>query len=104
MRLEELAPGMSVIGVVPGGAVDLIAVDQPLGQTRKVVYRTAAGQLGEQILMRANEPALRLNELPRTAFDADPEEFKLAAEAVRIQSAALIDPMLAITSSDLEPL
>lgn len=95
---------MSVVGIVPSGPVDLVAVDQPLGETRKVVYRTAAGQLGEQILMRANEPALTLNELPRTPFDADPEEFKLAAEAVRIQSAALIDPMLAVTSSDLEPL
>ncbi|HZO66594.1 MAG TPA: DEAD/DEAH box helicase, partial [Kribbellaceae bacterium] len=84
--------------------MDLIAVDPMLGETRRVVYRTAAGQLGEQILMRASEPALARNEQPRTPFDADPEEFKLAAEAVRIQSAALVDPMLAVTSSDLEPL
>jgi superfamily II DNA or RNA helicase len=93
-----------VIGVVPGGPVDLVAVDPLVGQTRKVIYRTAAGQLGEQILMRINEPSLRLDEQPRTPFDADPEEFKLAAEAVRIKSAALIDPMLAVTSSHLEPL
>jgi superfamily II DNA or RNA helicase len=104
MRLEDLTSGMSVLGISPIGPVDLIAVDQPLGETRRVVYRSASGQLGEQILMRANEPALQRNEQPRTPFDADPEEFKLAAEAVRIQSAALTDPMLAVTSSDLEPL
>lgn len=38
------------------------------------------------------------------AFDADPAEWRLAAEALRIRYAALYDPMLAVSTSDLDPL
>lgn len=38
------------------------------------------------------------------AFDADPAEWRLAAEALRIRCAALYDPMLAVSTSDLDPL
>lgn len=37
-------------------------------------------------------------------FDADPDEFRLAAEALRIRYAALYDPMSAVYSSDINPL
>src|SRR5215813_5749227 len=84
MRLEDLAAGKSVLGIVAGGPVDLLVVEPMVGETRQVVYRTTAGTLGDQILMRSSEPGLALYEQPRTPFDADSEEFKLAAEAVRI--------------------
>jgi hypothetical protein len=38
------------------------------------------------------------------AFDGDAASWRLAAEALRIKYAALFYPMLAITTSDLEPL
>ncbi|WP_432834144.1 helicase-related protein [Dactylosporangium sp. CA-092794] len=104
MRLEDLVPGASVIGVVPGGPVEVIAV-APMGpDTVRLVYRTEAGALGEQILMRVSEPSLQLVETQRTPFDAAAEDFKLAAEAMRIRAAAQSDLMLAVTTSDLEPL
>jgi superfamily II DNA or RNA helicase len=103
MRLEELAPGARINGVVPGEPVDLIAVAAIGADTVRVVYRASAG-LGEQILMRANEAVLKEVAEQVTPFDADAEEFKLAAEALRIQAAAYSDPMLAVTTSDLEPL
>ncbi len=37
-------------------------------------------------------------------FDADPMEFRLAAEALRIRMAGLHDPMVAVTSSEVRPL
>ena len=37
-------------------------------------------------------------------FDADPDEFRLAAEALRIKYAALYDPMSAVYSSAIDPL
>ncbi|GAA1865848.1 helicase-related protein [Myceligenerans crystallogenes] len=40
----------------------------------------------------------------RRPFDADPAEWRLAAEALRIRYAALYDPMLAVSTSDLDPL
>ncbi|WP_341854559.1 hypothetical protein [Brachybacterium sp. GPGPB12] len=36
-------------------------------------------------------------------FDADPEKFKIAAEAQRIRLAGLSDPMLALATSDVQP-
>ncbi|GAB3868162.1 helicase-related protein [Dactylosporangium cerinum] len=69
-----------------------------------LVYRTEQGALSEQILMRVNEPALEVVEVHRTTFDADATDFKLAAEAMRIRAAAQSDLMLAVTTSDLEPL
>ena len=104
MQLEELVAGMRVIGVVPGGPVLLVAAT-PMGTDAcKVVYEVADGGLGQQILMRANESQLSVVDERPTPFDADAREFKLAAEALRIQTAAQTDPMLAVTSSDLEPL
>jgi superfamily II DNA or RNA helicase len=37
-------------------------------------------------------------------FDGDANQFRLAAEALRLKYAALYDPMVAVNSSDLEPL
>ena len=37
-------------------------------------------------------------------FDAPAQDFKLAAEAQRIKLAGLFDPMLAVATSDVQPL
>ncbi len=51
------------------------------------------------------DDALSLNGLRSgLGFDADPDEFRLAAEALRIRYAALYDPMSAVYSSDINPL
>ena len=85
MRLEDLRQGMRVRGIVAGEVAHLIAV-MPMGPDAvTVVYgRASSGGAEVRMLMRANEPHLvELEERP-TPFDADPEEFKLAAEALRI--------------------
>ncbi|GAA4227927.1 helicase-related protein [Actinomadura meridiana] len=61
--------------------------------------------MADRLIYRDHEPRLVLRR-PSAAyrFDGAGALFKLIAEALRIRMAALFDPMLAVTSSDLEPL
>lgn len=71
----------------------------------QVTYRHDDGRTGQAMLGRDKEPALRLEQRGRSqAFDGSAEDWRLAAEALRIRYAALFDPMLAVASSDLDPL
>src|SRR3954468_3167928 len=45
-----------------------------------------------------------LRDSSKRPFDADATSFKLVAEAQRIKLAGLFDPMLAVTTSDVQPL
>ncbi|BCJ64827.1 helicase-related protein [Polymorphospora rubra] len=75
------------------------------GNAVNVTYRDEGGQVADQLLYRDNEARLRVQEASSAyGFDGDGALFKLAAEALRIQMAARFDPMLAVTTSDLEPL
>ena len=57
------------------------------------------------MLFRDDEPHLSLVEAGRPwSFDGDGEDFKLAAEAYRIDLAYLFDPMMAVHTSNVEPL
>ena len=57
------------------------------------------------MLFRSDEADLFIAEAGRHwAFDADPKFFKLAAEAYRINLAYLFDPMMAVHTSNVEPL
>jgi superfamily II DNA or RNA helicase len=71
----------------------------------QLTYRTADGRLDERLLYRDHEPRLTLRQAAAAYdFTADGALFKLAAEALRIRMAARFDPMLAVHTSDLEPL
>ncbi len=70
-----------------------------------VVYRHANGTLAERMLFRSSE--IELSETIRGrpwSLDADPRNFKLAAEAFRIRLAHLFDPLMAVHTSSVEPL
>jgi superfamily II DNA or RNA helicase len=71
----------------------------------EVTYRAGDGRLDERLLYRDHEPRLTVSKAA-AAFDfsADGALFKLAAEALRIRMVARFDPMLAVHTSDLEPL
>jgi hypothetical protein len=70
-----------------------------------VAYRNAQGKLDEQTLFRSDEHRLTLATAGKAwAFDADPASFKLALEAYRISLAHLFDPMMAVHTSNVEPL
>ena len=57
------------------------------------------------MLFRTDEAKLSLAEAGRPwAFDGDGDDFKLAVEAKRIDLAFLFDPMMAVHTSNVEPL
>jgi len=105
LRLEDIKKGAAVSGLEPGQIVRIVTND-PVGESALTVYyKTADGQVKEQMLFRSSEPSLSLAEAGRPwAFDAPGEEFKLAAEAYRIDLAYLFDPMMAVHTSNVEPL
>lgn len=105
MKLEEITKGAPVSGIEPGGVVKIVSADQLGDNAVTVVYRTDDGRLGERVLFRSNEADLSIATAGRPwSFDADGEGFKLAAEAIRINLAHLFDPMMAVHTSNVEPL
>lgn len=104
MRLEDLIPGMRVSGILPAGDATIIAV-HPYGDgALEVTYKDGGGEVGQQILYRADEAKLAVAALAGPSFNGDGAAFRLAAEALRIRMAGQHDAMLAVTTSDLEPL
>lgn len=104
MKLEELEPGTTVIGVVPGSPVIVVAVTWHGTEAMNLVYRPPTGAIQEAVLYRSDEDRLSLAVGSRRPFDAPADDFKLAAEAQRIQRAGLFDPMIAVATSEVEPL
>jgi superfamily II DNA or RNA helicase len=105
MKLEELQPGASVTGVEPTQIVSVLAT-VPMGEgSVQLIYRTPDGAMKERLLSRADEQSLSLATAERPfSFDGDGAAFQLACEAKRIDLAFLFDPMMAVHTSNVEPL
>jgi SNF2 family DNA or RNA helicase len=105
MRLEELAPGNSVTGLEPSAISTIVAVVPIAEGAIQVIYKTPDGILKEGLLGRADEDNIAIATQERPwAFDGDGEAFKLAVEAKRIDLAFLFDPMMAVHTSNVDPL
>lgn len=105
LKLEALKAGAQVVGIEPVGPVTLIAVEPVGADAVTVVYRTGEGAIAERMLFRTDQARLSLAVTGRAwGFDADGGHFKLATEALRIRLAHLFDPMMAVHTSNVEPL
>lgn len=105
LKLEELTKGAQVVGIDPGGPVTIVAADAVGEDALSVFYKGADGVPAERMLFRADEPKLAIATVGRPwGFDADGAAFKLAAESMRIKLAHLFDPMMAVHTSNVEPL
>lgn len=104
MQLEQLQAGVRVEGVIPRQVITVIAAQWHGADTVELTFKTGAGGLDQQVLFRRDEARLRPASSGGRAFDADATDFKLAAEAQRISLAGLFDPMLAVATSDVQPL
>ena len=106
LTLATLRAGQRLRGLVPSQTVTLIAIDPIDAGLCEVFYRDDSGRSGARAITDADtarfEIAGDFDSAP--AYDADPDEFRLAAEALRIKYAALYDPMVAVNSSDVDPL
>jgi superfamily II DNA or RNA helicase len=104
-RLEDLTPGARVRGVVATRSVAVVQSRWHGTEAITLTYRDDEGNVGERLLFRDDEPSLELEAESRAwAFDADGKLFRLVSEALRIRLAYLFDPLLAVHTSNLEPL
>lgn len=106
VTLASLRAGQRLRGVLPGQPVTLVGVTPLDDALVEIFFRDDSGRTGERMITDADAGKLELvTELGNApAFDGDPDEFRLAAEALRIKYAALYDPMAAVNSSDVDPL
>jgi len=105
MRLEDLTPGNSLIGLESSVVATIVAVVPIAEGAVQVIYKTPEGTLKERLLGRTDETTIALATQERPwAFDGDGEAFQLAIEAKRIDLAFLFDPMMAVHTSNVDPL
>jgi hypothetical protein len=105
LKLEDIRKNAAVSGIEPGQVVRIVTTE-PVGDNALTgYYKTPEGGLKERMLFHTGEASLSLAAAGRPwAFDAPGAEFKLAAEAYRINLAYLFDPMMAVHTSNVEPL
>ncbi len=105
MKLEEIAIGNNLTGVEPTLVVSVVAVVPIAEGAVQVIYKTPDGTLRDRLLGRADEAEINIATVERPwSFDGDGEAFQLACEAKRIDLAFLFDPMMAVHTSNVEPL
>jgi superfamily II DNA or RNA helicase len=103
--LEAIVPGLSLTGLDPIGIGSVIAVVPIADGAVQVIYRMPDGGVKERLLNRADEAILSIATAERPwSFGGDGEAFKLTVEAKRIDLAFLFDPMMAVHTSNVEPL
>lgn len=105
LKLEDIKKDAQVRGLEGDKIVRIVSVE-PVGvDATNVFYVDPDGKPGTQMLFRTDEARLELAEAGRPwAFDAPGAEFKLGLEAYRINLAHLFDPMMAVHTSNVEPL
>ena len=105
LTLEHVRKDALIEGLDPRGPVTVRFTEQVGPDALNVNYRLPSGETAERMLIRADEAALSLATAGRPwAFDATGDDFKLALEAWRINLAHLFDPMMAVHTSNVEPL
>ena len=104
MLLEELKSGVRVDGIIPGQVISVVFAQWHGVDALELTYKDASGGLGQQVVFRKDQDSLSIAQSGSRAFDASASDFKLVAEAQRISLAGLFDPMLAVATSDVQPL
>lgn len=105
LKLEDIKKDAQVRGIQTDEIVRVVQIE-PVGENALTVYyKDNQGRLSEQMLFRSDEGRLDLAQAGRPwSFDAPGEDFKLGLEAYRINLAHLFDPMMAVHTSNVEPL
>ena len=105
MQLNEIAPGIAVTGIELNAVTTIIQVLPLAADSVQIFYKLSDGSFKERLLNQAAADAVQLATAERPwNFEGDGEKFKLAVEAKRIDLAFLFDPMMAVHTSNVEPL
>jgi len=105
MHPSEIVIGASLTGLEPDLVCKVVQVI-PMGDAAlQVIYRLPDGVIKERLLTPADAPSIAPAAAERPwSFDGDPAAFQLACEAKRIDLAFLFDPMMAVHTSNVDPL
>ena len=104
-KLEDLTPDTAVRGIRPDSFVTVVNLQWHGADVVTLTYRTPTGQLGEEVLFRDSESRLEVVDQGRPwSFDGDGKLLRLVSEANRIRLAHLFDPVLAVHTSEVDPL
>jgi hypothetical protein len=105
VQLEDLKRGAIVEAILHEQSAEVLDVKWHGSACVELTYKDHAGNPGNTLLYRDNEPQLELVSQGRPwSFDGDGHLFRLAAEAERIRLAYLFDPYMAVHTSLIDPL
>lgn len=105
MKLSELKPGLALVGLEPDLVCSVVAVNVIAEGAVQVFYKLPDGGFKERLLGTADESTIAPATTERPwAFDGDAAAFQLTCEAKRIDLAFLFDPMMAVHTSNVDPL
>lgn len=103
MRLDDIAVGQRFTGLDPDGWVEIVAASPRGSDALEITYRRRDGTYNGQLVYEDDLADLA----PATSgrmFDADPADFRLASEALRIRDAAKYDEFMSVATSNVHPL
>ncbi|MDB5306884.1 MAG: rapA 3 [Gemmataceae bacterium] len=105
LSLSDLKSGQALTGVEPNVVVTIGAVIPIADGVVQLYYKTPDGTVRERLLHAADLAGIALATVERPwSFDGDGAAFQLTCEAKRIDLAFLFDPMMAVHTSNVEPL
>ena len=105
MKLDDLQPNAVVRGILPDALVTVVNVQWFGSEALVLTYKSPTGKVANELLYRHDEPRLEVVEHGRPwSFDGDGSLFRLVSEAHRIHLAHLLDPVLAVHTSVVDPL
>jgi len=104
-KLEDLKIGASIRGLVPDALATVVSAVWHGSDVVELTFKLPTGRVENQLLYRHDEPCLEIAEVGRPwSFDGDGSLFRLVSEAHRIRLAHVFDPVLAVHTSDVQPL
>jgi len=105
LKLEKIIPHSIIKGVLSDVPVEVVSVRWYGTEAIELTFKSPDGYVSNQILYRQDESHLDLVTAEKVwGFDGDGDAFIQASEAQRIKLAYLYDPLLAVHSSNIEPL
>jgi superfamily II DNA or RNA helicase len=106
MILSEIVQKQVLTGVEPAGNVTVVAVETLGEEMVTLTYKRADGALRERLVTGADAATFSpaAGAAGEWTFDAAGADFKLVLEAKRMDLAFLFDPLLAVHTSNVEPL
>lgn len=105
MKLEEIKIGSRIEGLVPEEIATVVHTIPSGEGALTVIYNTPSIRIDQQVVYREMAERLQIAEGEKGyAFDAPAKKFKLGLEALRLSLGSGVDPLIAVYSSNIEPL